>query len=147
MSCGVGHRYDSVLALLWLRCRLEAAALIRPIAWELPYAAGAALKRQKRREGRKEGRRKNVDKIMMITDIYPCSCQFYKKDFTFTTELCELLKSCQIPFNLKHIKKKKNEKKEKRKITNHIGICVCTKETTQLISNKHFQLCSYRTQV
>ena len=31
-------------ALLWLWCRLAAAVLIRPLAWEPPYAAGAALK-------------------------------------------------------------------------------------------------------
>ena len=29
-----------------LRCRPAAAALIQPVAWELPYAMGAALKRQ-----------------------------------------------------------------------------------------------------
>ena len=34
-------------ALLWLLCRLPAAAPIRPLAWELPYAASEALKRQK----------------------------------------------------------------------------------------------------
>ena len=28
-------------------CRPAATALIQPLAWELPYAAGAALKRQK----------------------------------------------------------------------------------------------------
>ena len=32
--------------LLWVWCRLAAAGLIQPLAWELPYAAGAALKRQ-----------------------------------------------------------------------------------------------------
>ena len=31
--------------LLWLWQRLAAAALIRPLAWELPCATGAALKR------------------------------------------------------------------------------------------------------
>ena len=35
-------------ALLWLLCRLPAAAPIRPLAWELPYAASEALKRQKK---------------------------------------------------------------------------------------------------
>ena len=35
--------------LLWLWCRLAAAALILPLAWELPYAAGAALKRKKKK--------------------------------------------------------------------------------------------------
>ena len=30
--------------LLWLWCRLAAAAPIRPLAWDLPYAMGMALK-------------------------------------------------------------------------------------------------------
>ena len=34
-------------ALLWLWCRPSAAAPMQSLAWELPYAAGAALKRQK----------------------------------------------------------------------------------------------------
>ena len=33
---------------LWRWCRLAAATPIRPLAWELPYAAGAALKRKKK---------------------------------------------------------------------------------------------------
>ena len=40
------------LVLAWLR--LTAAALIRPLAWELPYAPDVAVKRKKK--GRKEGR-------------------------------------------------------------------------------------------
>ena len=45
MSRGVGCRRGSDLALLWLRlwCRLAAIAPIRSLAWEHPYAAGAAL--------------------------------------------------------------------------------------------------------
>ena len=46
MSWGVGHRCGSDLAWLWLWCRLAATALIRPLAWELLYAMGVALKRQ-----------------------------------------------------------------------------------------------------
>ena len=46
-GCGVGHRRGSVLVLLWLWCRPVATDLIQPIAWEPPYAVGAALKRQK----------------------------------------------------------------------------------------------------
>ena len=42
MSCGVGHRCGLDLALLWLWRRWVATALIRPLAWELPYAAGAS---------------------------------------------------------------------------------------------------------
>ena len=45
MSCGEGHRHGLDPVLLWLWCRLAAAtAPIRPLAWELPYAEGAALK-------------------------------------------------------------------------------------------------------
>ena len=44
MSYGVGHRCSSDPKLLWLWCRLAAVAQIRPLAWELPYASGAALK-------------------------------------------------------------------------------------------------------
>ena len=58
MSCGVGRRHDSGLVLLWLWCRLAAAALIRPLAWELPYASPAALRSKEGKEGRKEGRKK-----------------------------------------------------------------------------------------
>ena len=38
-------------ALLWLWHRPAAAALIRPLAWELPYASGTALKRPKKKKG------------------------------------------------------------------------------------------------
>ena len=47
MSYGVGHRRSSDPALLWLWCRPAAVAPIGPLAWEPPYAVGAALKRQK----------------------------------------------------------------------------------------------------
>ena len=35
------------LVLLWLWCRLAAVAPIRPLAWELPHAAGEALEKNK----------------------------------------------------------------------------------------------------
>ena len=44
MSCGVGRRCNLDPALLWLWGRLAAAAPIRPLARELPYAAREALK-------------------------------------------------------------------------------------------------------
>ena len=47
MSCSVGGRQGLDLALLWLRLWPAAATLIQPLAWELPYATGAALKRPK----------------------------------------------------------------------------------------------------
>ena len=46
MSCGVGRRHGSELALLWLWCRPTDTAPIQPLAWEPPYAVGVALKRQ-----------------------------------------------------------------------------------------------------
>ena len=45
MSCGVGHKRGSDPALLWLRRRPVATAPIRPLAWEPPYATGAALEK------------------------------------------------------------------------------------------------------
>ena len=44
MSCEVGLRCGSHPKIRWLWCRRTAAALIQPLAWELPYAARAALK-------------------------------------------------------------------------------------------------------
>ena len=53
VSCGVGYRHSSDLALLWLWCKLAAAASIRPLAWELPYAACAAPKSRKKKSKKK----------------------------------------------------------------------------------------------
>ena len=50
MSCGVGCRRGSDLALLWL----AAIAPIRPLVWELPYATGVALKSQKKKKKEEE---------------------------------------------------------------------------------------------
>ena len=50
MSCSVGHRcgLDPVLLCLWHRP--AAVASIRPLAWELAYAAGVAVKSKKKKE-------------------------------------------------------------------------------------------------
>ena len=40
--------------LLWLWCRLAATALIRSLAWEPPYAAGAVLKSKKQKMGKQQ---------------------------------------------------------------------------------------------
>ena len=53
MSCGVGCRHGSDPMLLWLWRRLVATAPIRPLAWEPPYAAGAALGKAKRQKNKK----------------------------------------------------------------------------------------------
>ena len=52
MSCGIGRRCGSDPAFLWLWRKPEAAAPIGPLAWELPYATGVALKKQKRKRKR-----------------------------------------------------------------------------------------------
>ena len=46
MSCGLGCRHGSDLPSLWQWHRPEAAAQLGPLAWEPPYAAGAALKKR-----------------------------------------------------------------------------------------------------
>ena len=50
MSCGVGHRQGSDLALLWLWYRAVATALTQSLAWEPPYATGTALKRPEKKK-------------------------------------------------------------------------------------------------
>ena len=53
------------LALLWLWHRPAAVALIRSLAWELPYAAGAALekaKRQKKKNKKQQTNKKTQQK-------------------------------------------------------------------------------------
>ena len=59
MSCGAGRRCGPDPELLWLWCRPVAAAPIRPLVWEPPYATGVALekaKRQKKKKKTKESR-------------------------------------------------------------------------------------------
>ena len=57
MSCGVGCRLDSDLALLrlWLWLWPAAVATMRPLAWEPPYAVGAALKKAKKKKQTRPG--------------------------------------------------------------------------------------------
>ena len=49
VSCGIGCRHGSDLALLWLWPRPAVVALIRPLAWEPPYAMGTTLKKRKKK--------------------------------------------------------------------------------------------------
>ena len=54
MSCGVGYGHSSDLALLWLSYRPVAVALIRPLAWELPYAIDAVIRSKKKKKKEKK---------------------------------------------------------------------------------------------
>ena len=47
MSYGVSLRGGPDPAMLWLCCGPAAVAPIQPLAWDLPYASCAALKRKK----------------------------------------------------------------------------------------------------
>ena len=51
VSCGVGCRHVQDLAMLWLCWWLRpvAAPPMGLLAWELPYAAGVALKRRRKK--------------------------------------------------------------------------------------------------
>ena len=53
MSCGVGHRRSLDPALLRLWHRLAATAHFGPLAWEPPYAVGAALEMTKFKTNKK----------------------------------------------------------------------------------------------
>ena len=50
MSCGVGGRHGLDPTLLWLWFRSVATAPIGPLAWEPPYAVGAAQEKAKRQK-------------------------------------------------------------------------------------------------
>ena len=60
VNCGVGCRRGSDPVLLWHRP--AAKALIGPLAWEPPYAMGAALKNKKQCPA-KEGSKSSVLKV------------------------------------------------------------------------------------
>ena len=62
MSCGIVQRLVSDPALLRLWCRLPAISLIRPLAWEPPYAMGVALKRQKTKKIKKKKKKRREEK-------------------------------------------------------------------------------------
>ena len=52
MSCGVGRRRG--LNFAWLWCRQADTALIRPLAWEPPYAMESALEKAKKDKKKKK---------------------------------------------------------------------------------------------
>ena len=71
MSYGAGRRHGPDLVLLWLWCRVVAAAPIPPLAWELPYGAGVALKSEKTKK-----QQKNKTPPKQGTCLFSISCMF-----------------------------------------------------------------------
>ena len=49
---------------MWLWSRLAAVAPIGPLAWELPYATGAALKTAKEKKEKEKEKRKAVGSVV-----------------------------------------------------------------------------------
>ena len=71
MSCGVGCRHGLDPALLWLWRRPVATAPIQPLAWEPPYAAGAAQETPTtttKDKKRQKNLKKKLKKIKIIHD-------------------------------------------------------------------------------
>ena len=64
VSCGVGQRRSLDLALLWLWSGPVVAAPVGPLAWELPYDVGAALKTKTKRP-----------KGNYLTEQIKCTCR------------------------------------------------------------------------
>ena len=83
MSCGVGHRSGLDLELLWLWCRPAAAAPIQHLFWELPYAAGGAIKKKKKKK--KDFRcllEKNIYYGKNYIYVFQIVCHFSFKDIS-----------------------------------------------------------------
>ena len=85
----MGHRSGSD-PLLWLWCRSAAAAPIRPLAWELSYATGAALKSKKEKK-----------MLMVKSDAYfsdgrshPCFEQVERNQFHLSVDVIAETEGC-----------------------------------------------------
>ena len=63
VSCDIGHRCGADLALLWLWCRLAATAPVGSLAWEPPYATGAALEETQRQKQTNKQKNSFISKI------------------------------------------------------------------------------------
>ena len=52
--------------LLWLWCRQAAAAPIRPLAWEPPYAMGVAQEMAKRQKTKDKKKKKETEYLFRV---------------------------------------------------------------------------------
>ena len=88
VSCGVGRRHGSDLALLCLWRKSAATASIQPLAWELPFAMGVALKKKKREREK-------------ITNHKFCLISFFSPSFSaFLSSGCLSLSTIHKPNKL-----------------------------------------------
>ena len=62
--------------MLWLWHRLAATALIRPLAWEPPYTAGMALKRERERERERKKVKDHIPPHPRMRDVYIWSTDY-----------------------------------------------------------------------
>ena len=69
MSCGVDCRHDSDLVLLWLWLWQAAVALIRPLAWEAPYASGVALKSKNKEKKEKKSKKCLTGALLWLSGL------------------------------------------------------------------------------
>ena len=92
--CSVGHRHGLDLALLWLWCRLAAAALIQPLAWEPPLCHGYNPK--------KDPPPKKVDFTPVCCSLYLFI--FFPIGFTKKVEgIFSLPATLTVPIPLRHV--------------------------------------------
>ena len=76
MSCGVGCRRSLHPVLLWLWRRPASTALVRPLAWEHLYAAGAALEKAKRQKTKTKNKKQNYHLQTNKTKLEFCLQRF-----------------------------------------------------------------------
>ena len=102
MSSGVGCRRGSDPAQLWLWCRPAATVPIRPLAWEPPYAKGAALEKVKRQKPKKKKKKitlhENDEQSLFNDRLGPISEFLIKKMFGGAGNLHFLIPFARIFF-------------------------------------------------
>ena len=101
MSCGVGHRRGSDLALLCLWCRPAAEAPVWPLSWELPYAAHAALK--KKESERKQSKLLNLLNFERLNYfVFPARCAHARPPTPPCSLMWYMMKSLALTYSLPH---------------------------------------------
>ena len=73
MSCGVGYRFGLDPPLLWLWRRPAAIALIRPLAWEPPYAEGRGPRKGKKTKQKQKQKQKKLMPVKPVRVAGPFS--------------------------------------------------------------------------